>query len=105
MYMKEQLHTYNINEIANNGEEAPVYFYRDKDKVEIDLLIEENNILYPLEIKKTATPNAEDAKNLYITSRLKNVSIGQNVIICNTDKVISVQKGEVAALAIPVEFL
>ena len=101
--------TYVVSEIiksfANNGEEAPIYFYRDKDKVEIDLLIEENNILYPLEIKKTATPNAEDAKNLYITSRLKNVSIGQNVIICNTDKVISVQKGEVAALAIPVEFL
>ena len=34
--------TYIISEIiksfANNGEEAPIYFYRDKDKVEIDLL-------------------------------------------------------------------
>ncbi len=101
--------TYVISEIiksfANNGEEPPIYFYRDKDKIEIDLLIEQNNTLYPVEIKKTASPNSDDAKNLYITGRLKNVQIGQNVILCNTDKVISIQKGEVSALAIPVEFL
>ena len=101
--------TYIISEIiksfANNGEEAPIYFYRDKDKVEIDLLIEENNTLYPVEIKKTASPNSEDAKSLYITSRIKNVQIGQNVIFCNTDKVLTIQKGEVFALAIPVEFI
>lgn len=101
--------TYVISEIiksfANNGEEPPIYFYRDKDKVEIDLLIKENNTLYPVEIKKTASPNSEDAKNLYITSRIKNVQIGQNIIICNTDKVLSIQKGEVSALAIPVEFV
>lgn len=101
--------TYVVSEIlksfANNGEEPPLYFYRDKDKFEIDLLIEENNTLYPVEIKKTASPNPEDAKNLFITSRIKNVQIGQNVILCNTDKVLTVQKGEVSALAIPVEFL
>ncbi len=101
--------TYVISEIiksfANNGEEPPIYFYRDKDKIEIDLLIEQNNTLYPIEIKKTASPNSGDAKNLYITGRLKNVQIGQNVILCNTDKVLSIQKGEVSALAIPVEFL
>lgn len=101
--------TYVVGEIiksfANNGENAPIYFYRDKDKVEIDLLIEENNTLYPVEIKKTASPNSEDAKNLYITSRIKNVQIGQNVILCNTDKVVSVQKGDVTALAIPLEFV
>jgi len=31
-----------------------VYFYRDNEKREIDLLIEENGILYPIEIKKLA---------------------------------------------------
>ena len=101
--------TYVVSEIiksfANNGEEAPLYFYRDKDKIEIDLLIEQNNTLYPVEIKKTASPNSEDAKNLYITGRLKNVQIGQNVILCNTDKVLTIQKGQVSALAIPVEFI
>ena len=67
--------------------------------------IEENNTLYPVEIKKTASPNSEDAKSLYITSRIKNVQIGQNVIFCNTDKVLTIQNDEVSALAIPVEFI
>ncbi len=101
--------TYVVSEIiksfANNGEEAPVYFYRDKDKIEIDLLIEENNTLFPVEIKKTASPNSEDAKNLYITNRIKNVQIGQNIILCNCDKIISLQHNKSSALAIPVEFL
>ena len=101
--------TYVVSEViksfANRGEDAPLYFYRDKDKIEIDLLIEENNTLYPVEIKKTASPNSDDAKNFFITDRLKNVQIGQAVIVCGTDKVVSVKKGEKAALVIPVEFL
>lgn len=101
--------TYVVSEIiksfANNGEEPPIYFYRDKDKIEIDLLIEQNNILYPIEIKKTASPSSDDAKNFFITSRIKNVQIGQSVILCNCDKVLSVQKGNALALAIPVEFI
>lgn len=98
--------TYVISEIiksfANNGQDAPIYFYRDKDKIEIDLLIEIDNTLYPVEIKKTASPNSDDARNFFITDRIKNVQIGQNVIICNTDKVVSIKKGDITALAIPV---
>lgn len=37
-----------------------MYFYRDKDMNEIDLLIEENGTLYPLEIKKHADPQKKD---------------------------------------------
>ena len=33
--------------------DPPFYFYRDKDKKEIDVLIEENSTLYPLEVKNT----------------------------------------------------
>ncbi len=101
--------TYVVSEIvksfANNGEDAPIYFYRDKDKIEIDLLIEQDNTLYPLEIKKTATPKSDDAKNFFITSRIKNVQIAQSIIVCRTNKVSSVKRGETTALVIPVEFL
>ncbi|MBR5096308.1 MAG: ATP-binding protein, partial [Treponema sp.] len=101
--------TYVVSEIiksfSNNGEDASIYFYRDKDKVEIDLLVEQDNTLYPVEIKKTATPTADDAKNFYVTERIKNIQIGQSVIVCNCDKVISVKKNDVSALAIPVEFV
>lgn len=33
-----------------------VYFYRDKDKKEIDLIIEKDGVLYPVEIKMTGNP-------------------------------------------------
>ena len=75
------------------------------DKIEIDLIIEQDNTIYPVEIKKTATPNSDDAKNFFITDRLKDVQIGQSSIICCTDKVVSVKKGETSALAIPADFV
>lgn len=101
--------TYVVSEIvksfANNGEDAPIYFYRDKDKIEIDLLIEQNNTIYPVEIKKTATPKSDDAKNFFITSRIKNAQVAQSIIICTTNKVSSVKRGDTTAFVLPVEFL
>ena len=101
--------TYVISEIiksfSNNGEEPPIYFYRDKDKYEIDLLIEQNNILYPIEIKKTATPSSDDAKNFFITNRIKNIKIAQGIIICNCSQVLNVKNKDSSVLAIPVEYV
>ncbi len=94
-----------IKSFANNGIEPPLYFYRDKDKIEIDLLIEQNGTLYPVEIKKTATPKPEDAKNFFITKRIKNVKIGQCVVLCSTDRIVSLGKEGIDVLAVPVEFV
>lgn len=41
-----------IKSFANKGLEPPIYFYRDKDKIEIDLLIEQNGTVFHIEIKK-----------------------------------------------------
>lgn len=53
------LETYVVAEIIksylNNGHVPRLYFYRDKEKNEIDLLIEKNGTFYPIEIKKTAS--------------------------------------------------
>ena len=46
-----------IKSYTNVGREAFVYYYRDKDSKEIDLIIEGNGKLFPIEIKKTATPD------------------------------------------------
>lgn len=93
-----------IKSFANKGLEPPIYFYRDKDKIEIDLLIEQNGTVFPVEIKKTASPDSNDAKNFFITSRLKNVKIGQCVVLCNTNSVVSLSKNGVNAIAVPIEF-
>ena len=101
--------TYVISEIiksfSNNGEEPPIYFYRDKDKYEINLLIEQNNILFPIEIKKTASPSSEDAKNFFITNRIKNCEIAQGIIICNCSQILNVKNKDSSVLAIPVEYV
>ena len=47
----------------NAGKEAPLYYYRDKEKREIDLLIYENGTLYPIEIKKAASPGTQVVKH------------------------------------------
>jgi len=40
----------------NSGERPPLFFYRDQNKKEIDLIIHKNNMVNPIEIKKSATP-------------------------------------------------
>lgn len=56
----EFFETWVVSEIyksyINNGKRPPLYFYRDSNKKEIDLIIEKNNTIYPIEIKKSAAP-------------------------------------------------
>ena len=77
----------------NAGQTPPIYYYRDKDKREIDLLIYEDGVLYPVEIKKSASPGREAIKHFKVLepishpekssdlSQLKT-EIGSGVVIC-----------------------
>lgn len=47
----------------NAGKEPPVFYYRDKDQKEIDLLLYQNGELSPIEIKKAASPGKTAVKN------------------------------------------
>lgn len=40
----------------NVGKEPPIYYYRDKDQKKIDLLLYQNGVLSPIEIKKAMSP-------------------------------------------------
>ncbi len=50
------LETWVVSEVIkswwHNGKRAPLYYYRDKDTNEVDLLIHQDGTLYPIEIKK-----------------------------------------------------
>ena len=65
----------------HNGIDPNIYFYRDDDQKEIDFLIERNGTLYPIEVKKTATPTLNYAKNFAILKKL-NKPIGDGAVIC-----------------------
>ena len=83
------LETYVISEIIksywHNGKQALLYFYRDKEKKEIDLLIENNGTFYPIEIKRTASPKVSDVKNIEALKRL-GVQTGKGAIVCFYEK-------------------
>lgn len=82
--------------------DLPLYFYRDKDMNEIDLLIEENGILYPIEMKKHADPQKKDMDAFDLLDKIPNVKRGPGGVICLYDKLITL-RGE--DKIIPVNFL
>ena len=47
---------------TNAGKRAQLRFFRTNDKHEIDLLLERDGVLYPIEVKKTALPSRKDAR-------------------------------------------
>lgn len=67
----------------HNGRRAPFYYYRDKDQKEIDLLIVQDNTIYPLEFKKTAAPDKHSVRHFQALERL-GIPIGCGGIICLT---------------------
>jgi hypothetical protein len=86
--------TYVVGEIIksyyNAGVEPSIYFYRDTNAKEIDLLFYQDGTLYPAEIKKTSTPSEKDIKHFKLLSTaFPNLQIGQGGIICTYDKVFS----------------
>lgn len=79
------LETFVISEIIknckNSGENIGIYYYRDRDGKEIDLVLYKNDTLYPFEIKKTASPNKEMISNFKILNNT-NKKIGMGGVIC-----------------------
>lgn len=92
-----------IKSYCNAGHETEkIFFYRDKDKREIDLIIEKDNTLYPIEIKKSARPGIEMAKHFPVLSKLADISVGQGCIICQCDKSFYLSDDVVA---LPIEYI
>ena len=64
-----------------NGPQAPFFYYRDKDQVEIDLLIIRNGTIYPLDIKKKSAPDQRDIRHFGALKKL-DMPIGAGGVIC-----------------------
>ena len=83
------LETWAVAEILksywHNGKEAPLYFYRDTDQKEIDLLIESDDTIYPIEIKKTATPSTQASKAFAAAGYLGK-TVGPGAVLCLTPR-------------------
>ncbi|MBS3949783.1 MAG: ATP-binding protein [Peptococcaceae bacterium] len=60
----------------------PLYYYRDFDKNEIDLLIEEGDTLYPIEIKTSSDPTKSMVRAFRCLSANKTKQAGAGAVIC-----------------------
>jgi predicted AAA+ superfamily ATPase len=68
--------------------DLPLYYYRDKEKNEIDLLIYKDGTLHPLEIKKSADPKKEDIRSFSILDKMKSIKRGEGGLICLYDNLV-----------------
>lgn len=91
-----------IKSFENEGRDYKfsLYYYRGRDirageersgnytakEREIDLIIEENGVLYPVEIKMSGSPKASMAAASAVLDKIPNRTWGTGVILCLTDR-------------------
>lgn len=65
----------------NNGKECLLWYYRDRSSNEIDLVIESDGLLHPLEIKRSVNPGSELASVFGLLDKA-SVPRGKGAILC-----------------------
>ncbi len=82
--------TYAVSEIVKSyyhaGQPADLYYYRDVDKKEIDLLIQKGNQLFPIEIKRAKEPASPD-KNFGVLKKF-GLDVQPGIILCMSDELV-----------------
>lgn len=105
--------TFVISEIlksySNEGKDYrfELFYYRGKDKQitrenEIDLIIEENGIVYPIEIKMTGNPKPDMGATNTVLDKLENKKRGNGIILCLTNKKTYLREN---LIALPIEYI
>jgi hypothetical protein len=81
------LETHVVSEVLRSwrhrGQEPPLWFWRTKDGQEVDLLLAEDGLLFPIEVKLTASPDAGDLRGVRSLAR-SGVSLGPGAVVCLT---------------------
>jgi predicted AAA+ superfamily ATPase len=96
-----------VKSYANEGLDYRFYmtYYRGKDKnrdTEIDLILEENDTLYPVEIKMSANPKLSMTDNFDVLDKIGSKKKGRGTVVCLYDKVIHLNEKNIA---LPVEYV
>jgi len=105
--------TFAVSEIlksySNAGKDYrfSIFYYRGKDKRasgenEIDLIIQENGVLYPVEIKMTGNPKAIMGSANTVLDRIPDKNRGMGTILCLADKKIYLRE---SLVALPIEYI
>lgn len=83
------LENFTVSEIMksyqNAGLEPYLYFYRDRDAKEIDVIMEGDGKLCPLEIKKTVTPDKRIIRAFGVIDK-SPLQVGTGAVLCMTEQ-------------------
>ena len=89
------LENYTVAEIRktwlNSARECLLHYYRDKDTNEIDMVIEADGELHPLEIKKSTNPGAELASAFKVLDK-GSVPRGAGAILCLREEISAIDR-------------
>ena len=89
------LENYVVSEIKktylNCGIEPYLYYYRDKDAKEIDIVLEHDGMLNPIEIKKTANPGTELTKVFHLLDK-SSTPRSKGAVICMKPELSAIDK-------------
>ena len=89
------LENFVVSEIAkgyyNCGSTPYLHYFRDKDNKEIDLLWEANQTLYPIEIKKTSSPDIRLTKVFRLLEK-SGKTLGNGGVVCLYDQFLPLDK-------------
>jgi len=68
---------------------ANITYYRDSNAKEIDIFVEQNNMIHPLEVKKSANPDKRQVKKFSMLDKA-SIKRGCGGIICMCEEVIPI---------------
>lgn len=89
------LENYTVAEIRktwlNSAKECLLHYYRDKDTNEIDMVIEADGELHPLEIKKSTNPGTELASAFKVLDK-GSVPRGAGAILCLREEISAIDR-------------
>lgn len=99
--------TFVVSEIlksySNSGKGTDgIYYYRDKDKKEIDLLIESGNTIHPVEIKKSGSVSKDWIKNFNVLDKIPGKQVGWGAVVCLAETCMPINE---KVYALPVEYI
>jgi len=90
------LENYVVSEIiktyTNNGLECYAHYYRDIDSKEVDMVLEGDGELHPIEIKKTASPPTELTGAFKVLDKA-SIPRGTGAIICTKKELSALDRG------------
>lgn len=106
-YSGQIFETYIVSEIVKsytNNQRDPrkhLYYYRDNNQKEIDLLVINEDNIYPVEIKKSANPGNDAIKNFEIVKRFE-MNSPNGIVLCLTEKIHPINEN---TYMVPIEYI